>query len=152
MRRPEVVLLSQGDILFRFASTTRLQNGQQVATDSSKWANGAWWVSESDYRKIIQRFSQSKLNLGIVARSALAVQPSWSMVDVSIKAYLLNDMNVYAGSGSTQYRDVLPNGMSITLPGWSDITQIYIPGMRGAARSNIKVMRQKIVKSHAWGF
>ena len=123
-----------------------------VESNSRDWANGPWWVREDDYRKIIARFQTSELSLGTTARSALAVQPSWSLMDVSIKARVIHDMNVFVGSGSTQYHDVLPNGMKMTLPGWPDIQQVYIPNMRSVGRANLEIMRQKIIQSHAFGW
>lgn len=152
IRSPAVRMLEEGQVVFRFASTKQIRNGKLYPTNSDDWANGSWWVLEEDYRKIISRFKQGDLNLGTTARSALAVQPSWSLMDVSIKGFLLNDMYVFHGSGSTQYNDVMPNGMTMTLQGWPDITQIYVPGMRGDARRNIRIRKQKIIASHSWGF
>ena len=151
IRAPEIITLPAGQVIFRFASTMRLDKGTRKPTNSADWVRGAWWVTETDYQKIISRFRSGSVSLGTVARGALAVQPSWSLMDVSIKAHLLNDMKVYTGQGSTQYHDVLPNGMKMTLPGWADIKQLYLPGMRGSALSNVRVQRQKIVKSHSWG-
>lgn len=152
IRSPEIVTLAANQVLFRFASTKIFKNGELFPSDSSRWANGPWWVLEEDYRKIVARFLQGKLSLGTTARSAVAVQPSWSLMDVSIKAYLIDDMQVFSGTGAAQYHDMLPNGMRMTLAGWSDITQIYVPNMRGPARSNIRVKRQKIISSHSFGW
>lgn len=152
IRSPQVETLPAGQVLFRFASTKIIKNGELFPSDSSRWANGAWWVLEEDYRKIITRFLQGKLPLGTTARSAVAVQPSWSLMDVSIKAYIINEMRVFKGVGSTQYHDMMPNGMRMTLTGWSDISQIYIPNMRGQARPNIRVKRQKVISSNSFGW
>lgn len=149
IRAPKVVTLPAGQVLFRFASTKNVLTGASIP--STHWARGAWWVQEHGYRKIVVNFTQGKLPLGTVGRSAVAVQPSWSNMDVSIKAYLLNDMKVYIGQGSTQYREQLPNGMFITLAGWPGVEQIYIPGMRGAAFQNIRIQRQKIISSNSFG-
>ena len=73
-------------------------------------------------------------------------------MDVSIKAYLIDDMKVFTGAGSTQYHDMMPNGMRMTLTGWSDIQQIYVPNMRGQAKQNIRVKRQKVISSHSFGW
>ena len=152
MRSPTVVCLPAGEVIFRFASTKRQTTGESIPSD--QWARGAWWIREADYKVIIERFKTGHLSLGTVARSAAAVQPSWSNMDVSIKAYLLDDINVYVGRGSTQYRDVLPNGMCMTLPGWPDIEQIYIPGMgrNGSTFRSIKVQRQKVISTDNFGF
>ncbi|MFO0959727.1 MAG: hypothetical protein U0800_20200 [Isosphaeraceae bacterium] len=150
MRSPAVTTLSAGDELFRFASTRNPQTGAEIPSD--RWARGAWWFREEEYRKILQRYHAGRLGLGTVARSAGAVQPSWSLMDVSIKARLLQDIRVYAGKGSTQHRDELPNGMFMTLAGWADITQIYIPGIRGPAFHALQIVRQKIVTTDNFGF
>ena len=116
-------------MLFRFGSTKNLQTGPPSTRASGPAA--AWWFREPDYRKIIANYQAGKLALGTVARAAGAVQPSWSNMDVSIKARLVQDINVYTGKGARQYRDQLPNGMYVTLSGWPDIDQVYIPGSRG---------------------
>src|SRR4051794_4559201 len=92
IRSPQVVTLHAGDVLFRFGSTKNLQTGAKI--DPSQWARGAWWFQEPDYRKIIANYQAGKLALGTVARAAGAVQPSWSNMDVSIKARLVIDINV----------------------------------------------------------
>ena len=150
--KPVVELLKADQFIFRFAGTEKIEKGKRVPSKSSEWADGAWWILAEDHRKIIAAFRANGLNLGTTARSALAVQPSWSLMNVSIKAFLLNDMYVFSGKGQTQYRDTLPNGMTTTLSGWPDIKQVYIPGMRGASKRNIRVTKQKVVRSHSFGF
>jgi hypothetical protein len=150
IRTPQVVILHAGDVLFRFGSTKNMQTGAKI--DPSQWARGAWWFQETDYRKIIANYQAGKLTLGTVARAAGAVQPSWSNMDVSIKARLVNDINVYIGKGARQYRDRLPNGMYVTLSGWPDLDQVYIPGIRGASFTALQIVRQKIVTTDSFGF
>src|SRR5262245_24738727 len=150
MRNPTVATLAAGVAIFRFAGTKNTKTGLDISSD--QWARGAWWFQEADYRLILERYHAGKLGLGTVARSAGAVQPSWSLMDVSIKAYLLDDIKVYIGKGSTQYRDELPNGMYVTQTGWSDITQVYIPGMRGAAYDALDIVRKKIITTESFGF
>jgi hypothetical protein len=150
IKNPKVVTLAAGDEIFRFASTKNLQTGASLTPD--QWVRGAWWFQDADYRLIIERYLKGNLALGTVGRIAGAVQPSWSNMDVSIKARLLDDMEVYVGPGATQYRDELPNGMFVTLSGWPDITQVYIPNMRGAAFKNLKVLRKKIIGTDGFGF
>ncbi|MCA9068721.1 MAG: hypothetical protein KDA84_07350, partial [Planctomycetaceae bacterium] len=150
IKRPEVQLLAAGEAIFRFASSRNQQTGQSIP--STEWAKGAWWVRESEYRKIIARHQSGRLPLGTVARAAVAVQPSWSNMDVSIKATVVKDIYVYVGQGSTQYRDQMPNGMFVTLKGWPDVQQIYIPGMRSTSFTAIRVLRQKIVTTNDFGF
>ena len=150
IRRPEVMLLESGVELHRFSSTKDIEKDEP--TESKDWAGGSWWVLNEDYRKIISRYKRHNFKLGTTARSALAVQPSWSLMDVTIKAVVIHDMYVFHGRGSTQYNDELPNGTKVTLSGWADVTQIYIPEMRGVARRNLRIKKQKIISSHSFGF
>ncbi len=150
MRTPQVTTLPCGTVLFRFASSQNVQSGASIP--SSEWARGPWWFLEQDYRKLLERFQAGKLGLGTVARSAAAVQPSWSRMDVSIKARLRDDTNVYLGKGKTQYRDPLPNGMFMTLTGWPDIDQVYLPNSRGSAFAALQIVRQKIVTTDSFGY
>ncbi len=150
MRNPTVVTLHEGEVLFRFASSKDPRSGNDI--HSGLWARGAWWFREADYRAILQRYHAGRLGLGTVARSAGAVQPSWSLMDVSIKARLVDDINVYVGKGAPQYRDQLPNGMYVTQRGWPDVDQVYIPGMRGPAFRALHIVRQKIITTDSFGF
>lgn len=146
----KVVSLPVGTAVFRFASTRRPDTGEAIL--STAWAHGPWWFREADYRRILTHFHTGALGLGTVARAAGAVQPSWSLMDVSIKAYLRFDTEVYVGKGKTQYRDMLPNGMFVTLAGWPDIDQLYIPGLSGPSFITLDIVRQKIVTTDGWGF
>ncbi len=150
VRAATIKSLLAGTAIFRFASTKNPRTGEPIP--STSWARGPWWFAERDYRTILMRYQTGALGLGTVARAAGAVQPSWSLMDVSIKAYLRYDTEVYVGTGKTQYRDPLPNGMFMTLSGWPDIEQIYIPGLRGPAFVTLDIVRQKIVTTDGWGF
>lgn len=150
IRNPRIVTLPAGEALFRFASARRLDTGESIA--SSEWAKGAWWLFEADYRLIIQRHQSGGLGLGTVGRAAAAVLPSWSAMDVSIKARLLHDIKVYVGKGLPQFRDPLPNGMYMTIRGWPEIDQIYIPNLRFAASRALQIVRQKRITTDSFGF
>ena len=65
---------------------------------------------------------------------------------------LRDDTNVYLGKGKTQYRDPLPNGMFMTLTGWPDIDQVYLPNSRGSAFAALQIVRQKIVTTDSFGY
>jgi hypothetical protein len=145
-----ITTLQAGDVLFRFASTGNPRTGQSIPT--TNWAGSPWWFLEADYRKILARHQAGALALGTVAQSAAAVQPSWSRMDVSIKARLRSDTEVYLGKGRPQYRDLLPNGMYMTLTGWSDVDQVYIPGLRGTASHALEIVRQKVTTRDGFGF
>src|SRR5215470_6412034 len=87
MRNPTIATLSAGAAIFRFAGTKNTKTGLDIP--SEQWARGAWWFQEADYHLILERYHAGKLGLGTIARMAGAVQPSWSLMDVSIKAYLI---------------------------------------------------------------
>jgi hypothetical protein len=144
LRQPRVDCLQTGEILFRFASTERSKD---------LWASGPWWVREQDYRKIVRAHEQSDWSLGLTGRSALAVKQGWNQMDVVVKALVMQDINVFCGLGRTQYRELLPNGWYLTLRGWPDIEQVYIPNIGGphgrtlVGYQALKVLRQKRVSS-----
>lgn len=145
LRQAKVVTLYEGQVLFRFASSDR---------PKEFWASSPWWMYEHDYRRVIAAHKESGWSLGLVGRSAMAVRPSHSRrMDVVVKAMVLDDINAFCGLGRTQHRDPLPNGMYLTLPGWSDVSQLYIPGISdrcGRTRLGfqaISIVRQKIVSS-----
>lgn len=153
LRSPRTVTLHTGEALFRFASTDN---------NSTKWAGGAWWIRESDYYQINSRYEAGRrqhkedaLTFGFIARGALAVKPSWSRLDVVVKALVLQDINAFEGVGQTQ-RDELDNGIQITLPGWPSISHLYIPGISdGNGRTTIgyqalSVIKQKVITSQQW--
>lgn len=155
MRSPRVVTLHAGDVVFRFASTQ---------SPNESWAAGPWWATEMDYRKVISEHTRSQhehgddgFSLGYVGRTAFAVQPSWSKMDIVVKAIVLNDIKAFAGRGQRQHREVLPNGMHLTLSGWAEVDQIFIPGIGAWDGSMVqrttlgfqalKVLRQKRISS-----
>lgn len=157
MRSPAVVTLRAGEALFRFASTAR-HDGTSIP--SNTWAASPWWMYEADYHAILAVHRQSQAahgrngqTLGMVARGAMAIQQSWSRLDVRIKAVVLQDINAFLGLGRTQYRELAPNGMYFTLPGWPDVRQLYIPnisdrtGLTPLFRQALDVRTQKIVSS-----
>lgn len=144
LRQARIVTLTSGESIFRFASTDR---------PNSMWAASPWWMYERDYRKIIQAHEESDLTLGFLGRSAMAVQPSYSLMDVSVKAFVLQDINAFCGLGRPQYREALPNGMFLTIRGWPNVEQLFIPNISGPlGRTSLGyqvlgVTRQKIVSS-----
>jgi hypothetical protein len=131
MRKPELITIPRGERLYRFASS-------QYAPQT--WEAGPWWIFERDYVSIVKNFRTGQLKhgsnalpMGYHARSALAVRPSWSRVDSLVKVFIKEDIQAYQGYGQTQHRELLPNGMYLTLPGAPDVLQIFIPnvGSRG---------------------
>jgi hypothetical protein len=144
LRSPRIVTLTAGQILYRFASTS---------SPAHLWAAGPWWMYEHDYHKIIAQHQQGKLSLGYLGRSAMAVQQSWSKMDVVVKAVVSQDIKAFAGRGRTQYREMTPNGMFITLTGWENVEQLFIPnigdrnGRTSLGWQALNVVQQQIVSS-----
>ncbi|MGB9180918.1 MAG: hypothetical protein WCB68_16925 [Pyrinomonadaceae bacterium] len=151
MRSPRVKLLPAGLTLFRFASSDK---------PPETWAAGAWWIADHDYRKILaeHRVSQIRhrkdgLTLGYLARAATAVRNEWSLMDIVVKAIVREDVMAFVGYGHTQHKEILPNGMYITIQGWPEIEQIFIPnisdrnGRTLLGYKALQVQRQKKVSS-----
>ena len=121
LRSPRVVTLAHGEFIYRFASSQ---------TPRSLVAASPWWIREQDHRRILARVAQGKLSTGFVARSSLAVQQSWgNLMDVLVRAVVLEDIKAFCGSARTQYREQAPNGMFITWRGAANIEQLFIPGV-----------------------
>jgi hypothetical protein len=150
LRRPAITMLAMGATLFRFGSSKNPQSGKANSRDER--VRRAWWFQGADYETIVERCHAGQLPLGTVARSAGAVQPSYSLMDVLIQAQLLQDILVYVGQGTTQYREVLPNGMFVTLKGWKEINQIYIPGIRGSSFRALQIMREEPIATNTFGY
>jgi hypothetical protein len=153
MRSPRVVLLHPGEVIYHFASTEGKKKKDLVAIPPSRWTAGAWWTYERDFRKIYAQHLNSDWSLGLTARSANAIQQSWSRVDVMVEAIVIKEINAFAGQGRTQYREMAPNGMYITLLGWPDVTQLYIPnivdrhGLTALGREALDVRSQGVIDS-----
>ena len=130
-------------MIYRFASTANPNTGMPIPAE--KWARGPWWFFEAGYRLIRFRHAQGQLNLGTVAQIAGAVQPTWSQMDVQVTALVIKKIPVYVGKGKTQHRELLPNGMYMTLKGWPDIEQIYIPKIRGDAFASLQILHQEFI-------
>lgn len=149
IRRPRVKTLRAGDILYRFASSINVKKLTPI--DKSEWSMRPWWVQREDYRHIVQAYRSGKLAFGTVARMALAVVPSMSNMDRSIKARLKNDINVWVGEASTQYRDMMPNGIFVTAYGWRGIEQVYIPGVPDSIVRGLQIIRQAPIETDNLG-
>jgi hypothetical protein len=131
IRSPSVTVLAFGEDVYRFGTSVRSGGGGVVS--AARQASGPWWFRSRDWQKILRRFLQGSFNLGTTARLAGAVQWSWSNMDVLLKARVVQEIEAWEGLGLAQYRDVLPNGMTVTLHGFPDVVQLYVPGMPAAA-------------------
>jgi hypothetical protein len=138
IREPRATVLVPGEDLYRFATSTSPGTGRKVPLQMQ--AGGGWWFRSRDWQKILKSYLSGALNLGTVARIAGAVQWSWSNMDVLVKARLLSEVEAWEGFGRPQYRDILPNGMAVTLRGFPDVVQVYIPGMRGGTAAALRIV------------
>jgi len=140
-RNVTIKCLKRGDFVFRGASTYHPRKGAVPMVD---WVASPWWIEEDQYHRINKKYLDGRSDgfpfesLGFTMRHALAVQQGWSRVDVVVKAWLLQDINVFSGPGRCQFES-LPNGMTVEWRGWPLVRQIYIPNV-DKARSNDSVV------------
>jgi hypothetical protein len=138
IRDPGVTILMPGEDLYRFASSVNPGSRRKVPIQAQ--IERGWWFRSRDWQKILKSYLSGALNLGTVARIAGAVQWSWSNMDVLVKARVLSEIEAWEGFGRPQYRDILPNGMAVTLRGFPDVVQLYIPGMRSGAAAALRIV------------
>jgi hypothetical protein len=150
MRAPRVITLHAGESLYHFAST---QNYQGAAIPAGRWAAGPWWIKSHDYQKIVNESKRSGMTMGYTARVSAAIQQSYSRVDVVVEAMVVKDIMAFAGAGQKQHREMAPNGMYITMGGWNDVTQLYIPniadrnGLTALFGQALVVKKQEVINS-----
>jgi hypothetical protein len=140
IRSPKPATLFKGEVVMRFVASTHPTTG--AAIPPAQWREGAWWIREKDFYAIVDKAKDGTLPVGFAFRSALAVMPSYSPMDRCIKAIAQANVDCFAGPAKPQYREMLENGMYITMPGWPEIEQLYIPEMRrnrktGALGANV---------------
>lgn len=145
IRNPAVTVLMPGEDLYRFASSVDPGSGRKVSLQAQ--VGSGWWFRSRDWQKILKAYLSGALNLGTVARIAGAVQWSWSNMDVFVKARVLAEVEAWEGFGRPQYRDILPNGMAVTLRGFPNVVQLYIPGMRSGAAGALRIVDRLEVAS-----
>jgi len=149
IRDPRVTILQPGEDLYRFTSS-RLP-GSKTPTPFSRQVHGPWWFRSRDWQKVLLSYLSGRFSLGTVARIAGAVQWSWSDMDVLLKARVVDPIEAWEGHGRPQYRDVLPNGMAVTLTGFPNIVQLYIPGMPAASAGLRLIDRISVASTNAKG-
>ncbi len=145
IKNPTVTVLLPGEDLYRFASSVDPRTGRKVP--ASVQLQGPWWFRSRDWQKILKDYLKGSFSLGTTARIAGAVQWSWSNMDVLLKARVLDEIEAWEGPGLPQYRDILPNGMAVTLRGFPDVVQLYIPGMRTGTAAALRLIDQLEVAS-----
>jgi hypothetical protein len=149
IRNPTATILKPDEDLYRFTSS-RIP-GSGAAMPAGRQTSGPWWFRSRDWQKILKTYLKSPFRLGTVARFAGAVQWSWSDMDVLLKARVVHGIEVWEGTGLPQYRDILPNGMAVTLEGFPDVVQLFIPGMPDSARALRLVDRLSVASSTSRG-
>ena len=127
--------------LYRFTDKARGPLGGMV---------GPWWITENDFRKILDARERSRkahggdtsaaLSLGFLARWAVAVPQEWqedgrpivrTTMDMLVVGDLRRPVAAFVGRGGRQ-DEVAPNGITMHWSGWPTITQIYIPSLSRA--------------------
>ena len=149
IRDPTTTILSPGEDLYRFTSSRVPGTGVPIPAVSQ--TTGPWWFRSRDWQKILRSYLKGPFRLGTVARFAGAVQWSWSDMDILLKARVVQGIEAWEGTGLPQFRDVLPNGMAVTLKGFPDVVQIFIPGMPDSARGLRLVDRLSVASSTSHG-
>lgn len=149
IRNPAVTVLVPGEDVYRFASS--VQPGTGHAVSPARQATGPWWFRSRDWQKILKSYLKGSFSLGTTARIAGAVQWSWSRMDVLLKARVVAAIEVWEGQGLPQYRDVLPNGMTVTLRGLPDVVQLYVPGMPRSASAFQLIDRLEVASTDQHG-
>ncbi len=149
IRDPKATVLALGEDLYRFSSSRTPGSGAPMP--AIRQTSGPWWFRSHDWQKILRTYLKGPFRLGTVARFAGAVQWSWSDMDILLKARVTQGIEAWEGTGLPQFRDILPNGMTVTLKGFPDVVQLYIPGMPDAAHALRLVDRLSIASSTAHG-
>lgn len=128
LKHIEVTPLFSGEDLYRFSSRK-----------SPSYT--PWWIRRTDFqifvrewgdanKELRERYPGGKWKVGYYARVAFGVQQSWKNdMDLIIHAKVKAGVQIQAfiGMSRTQYHDLAPNGMTITLTGSPNVRQIYIP-------------------------
>lgn len=148
IRTPRVRHVSPGTKIYRFASST---------VPKANWAAGPWWFGAKAFQQIkrdaVDNYEKG-FGMGWSGRRALAIRQNWSRCDVFVEATIAAPINIFCGTGTKQYREVLPNGMYVTWEGWPSIEQWYIPfindrsGMTTLGKKAINVYRSEKVTSY----
>lgn len=138
-----VVTLDAGSRVFRGGNTLRRDGTPFARGDTAEWAFSSWWFTEEVYKRIVEFYTKNGggylTSLGMTLRIAGAVKQSWSRLDVRIKAEVLQDINAFEGTGSTQF-ERFDNGLTVVWKGWgADAKQLYIPNF-DRKRSNASVL------------
>ncbi|MFK7819259.1 MAG: hypothetical protein AB8G99_11105 [Planctomycetaceae bacterium] len=122
MAAPAVRRLSPGTKLYRVADQGRASS----TTSKVDGEAGSWWFGKKAFGKILQyclQHDELGRGLGYAAREACAVLFGWSSCDLLIEAYTIGNVRIFYGKGNPQ------SEAGVTLPGWDDVDQWFIPGI-----------------------
>lgn len=131
MISPRVRKMSPGTKLFHVADAERAAKGKRSSGSATlEFADveaGCWWYGQKAFNKMmeycVQADREKNRGLGYAAREACAILPIWNDCDVLVEAILVKTAPVFYGVGRAQ------SDGKITLSGWEDIHQWYIPGL-----------------------
>ncbi|MEM7785046.1 MAG: hypothetical protein AAF623_16975 [Planctomycetota bacterium] len=125
IRSPRVKKLTPGTKLFRFADADR---------PKESWPAGPWWFGRPDFNRILQQsIASPDFGLGFHGRRNLAIRQCWSKVNGLVEAEIIEEIFIFYGAGTTQYREPLPNGMMITWQAPPEVEQWFLSGISNRA-------------------
>ncbi len=113
---PQPELLKPGECIYRFSSSDRGTFGYQA---------GEWWIREADFDEIVERAARKGVDLGQKAHWDLAVLPSWSKMNIVVKARVTGRIWAWVGLAKPQ-QELSPNGRAIHMYGHRTIRQLFL--------------------------
>ena len=111
---PKPELLKLGECIYRFSSSDRGTFGYQA---------GEWWIREADFDEIVERAARKGVDLGQKAHWDLAVLPSWSKMNIVVKARVTGRIWAWVGLAKPQ-QELSPNGRAIRMYGHRTVHQL----------------------------
>lgn len=148
IRSPRVRKLTPGTKLYRFGNAD---------FPPSSWPCGAWWFGRTAFNRIVQdAIANPDFGLGWAGRKKLAVRQCWNKVNGLVEATIKEEIYIFAGRGTHQYHEMMPNGMKITWLAPANIEQWYLPnislprgaGLTAEGRQALSVYRTAKVESY----
>lgn len=120
-------LIHPGLTIYRFADSGRPE----------LHVTGMWWVGYSPFEALKQYAHRREQTLSAAARQCLAVDFTWSKLDVLHRAILKEPLSAWAGTPKTQR--IRPGNLSGDDRRWEpdrEVTQLCIPGLDQPSPNN----------------
>ena len=146
IRSPKVRKLPPNMKLYRFANADY---------PKLSWPLGPWWFGRQAFNQIVQQeIKDPDFGLGWAARKHLAIRQCWSKANGLVEATVSEEIFVFAGRGTTKYKELLPNGMQITWVAPSNVEQLFLPnictraGFTAEGKRALSIYRSATVESY----